>query len=50
MKNKTRCLEIRTSEGKVILSFYLYDKEVELEDNPGALNTGPEKVSVSAFA
>ena len=38
MKNKTRCLEIRTSEGKVILSFYLYDKEVDLEDNPEASN------------
>ena len=38
MNNKTRCIELRTSEGKVILSFYLYDKEVDLEDNPAASN------------
>ncbi|MFH1648468.1 MAG: hypothetical protein ABIA11_01890 [Patescibacteria group bacterium] len=34
MEKKARCIEVRTNDGKVILSFYLYDKEIE--DNPKA--------------
>ena len=33
MKNKVKCIELRTNEGKVILSLYLYDKEIPSEDN-----------------
>jgi len=33
MKKKARCIEVRTRDGKVILSFYIYDKEITLEDN-----------------
>jgi len=33
MKNKVKCIELRTSDGKVILSLYLYDKEIPSEDN-----------------
>ena len=33
MKNKVKCIELRTNEGKVILSLYLYEKEIPLEDN-----------------
>ncbi|MCK4431491.1 MAG: hypothetical protein KAW19_09330 [Candidatus Aminicenantes bacterium] len=36
MKNKVRCIELRTNEGKVILSLYIYDKEITSEDNPEA--------------
>jgi len=33
MKDKVRCIELRTNEGKVILSLYLYDKEIEIKDS-----------------
>lgn len=33
MKNKVRCIELRTAEGKVILVLYLYEKEIVLEDS-----------------
>ena len=33
MKSKAKCLELRTPDGKVILVLYLYEKEVDLEDN-----------------
>jgi len=33
MKNKVRCIELRTNEGKVILSLYLYEKEIPSEDD-----------------
>ena len=33
MKNKVKCIELRTNEGKVILSLYLYEKEIPSEDN-----------------
>lgn len=33
MKKKARCIEVRTRDGKVILSLYIYDKEITLEDN-----------------
>lgn len=33
MRNKVRCIELRTNEGKVILSLYLYDKEIEIKDS-----------------
>lgn len=36
MEKKVRCIELRTSDGKVILNLYLYDKEMTLEDNPEA--------------
>ncbi|MFZ6016356.1 MAG: hypothetical protein ACOYU0_01835 [Nitrospirota bacterium] len=36
MEKKVRCIELRTSDGKVIFSLYLYDKEMVLEDNPKA--------------
>jgi hypothetical protein len=35
MKNKAKCIELRTPDGKVILVLYLYEKEVVLEDSPG---------------
>jgi len=31
---KARCIDVVTSEGKVLLSFYLHEQEVELEENP----------------
>jgi len=34
MKNKVKCVELRTVDGKVILVLYLYEKEIILEDNP----------------
>lgn len=40
MEKKARCIEVRTNDGKVILSFYLYDKEIE--DNPKASVEKPE--------
>lgn len=30
MKKKARCIELRINDGKVILSLYLYDKEITL--------------------
>lgn len=33
MEKKVRCIDVRTSDGKVIFSLYLYDKEMTLEDN-----------------
>lgn len=36
MEKKVRCIELRTSDGKVIFSLYFYDKEMVLEDNPKA--------------
>jgi len=33
MKSKAKCLELRTPDGKAILVLYLYEKEVDLEDN-----------------
>jgi len=35
MKDKTRRMELRTADGKVILVLYLYE-EIALEDNPKA--------------
>jgi uncharacterized protein (DUF2267 family) len=34
MKNKAKCIELRTPDGKVILVLYLYEKEIALEDSP----------------
>ena len=43
MKKKVRCIEVRTRDGKVILSFYIYDKEITLEDNlETSVNQKPE--------
>lgn len=43
MKKKARCIEVRTSDGKVILSLHLYDKEIAKEDNIEVLpNQKPE--------
>jgi len=43
MKKKVRCIEVRTRDGKVILSFYIYDKEITLEDNlEASVNQKPE--------
>jgi len=33
MGEKTRCFELRTGEGQVILSFYLVEKEADPENN-----------------
>jgi hypothetical protein len=33
MKTKAKCVDLRTVDGKVILVLYLYDKEIDLEDN-----------------
>jgi hypothetical protein len=33
MGEKTRCFELRTGEGQVVLSFNLVEKEVDLADN-----------------
>jgi hypothetical protein len=33
MKAKVKCVDLRTVDGKVILVLYLYDKEIDLEDN-----------------
>jgi len=33
MKNKVKCIELRTNEGKAILSLYLYEKEIYSEDD-----------------
>ncbi len=52
MKNKARCIELRTSEGKVILSLYLCDKEVSLkdsqEDSGEKRMTNPKKKTASS--
>jgi len=34
MKSKVKCIELRTSDGKVILVLNLYEKEIDLEDGP----------------
>ena len=34
MKTKAKCVDLRTVDGKVILVLYLYEKEIDLEDNP----------------
>ena len=34
MKNKTRSVELCTSDGRVILILNLYEKEIGLKDNP----------------
>lgn len=34
MKNKVRSIELRTADGKVILVLNLYEKEIDLKDNP----------------
>jgi len=44
MKKKARCIEVRTRDGKVILSFYIYDKEITLEDNLEASVSGKTEV------
>lgn len=33
MKTRVKCVELRTLDGKVILVLYLYEKEIDLEDN-----------------
>lgn len=33
MKTKAKCVDLRTVDGKVILVLYLYDKEIDLEDD-----------------
>ena len=33
MKAKAKCVDLRTVDGKVILVLYLYDKEIDLEDD-----------------
>jgi len=33
MKAKVKCVDLRTVDGKVILVLYLYDKEIDLEDD-----------------
>ena len=42
MKNKVKCVELRTVDGKVILVLYLYEKEIILEDNPKTTAEKPE--------
>jgi hypothetical protein len=32
MEKKIKCIEVRTNDGKVILSLYLFEKEIPLED------------------
>lgn len=44
MKNKVRCIELRTNEGKVILSLYLYEKEIPSEDDLEASVSGKTEV------
>ena len=44
MKNKVKCIELRTNEGKVILSIYLYEKEIPSEDNLEASVSGKTEV------
>lgn len=44
MKNKVRCIELRTNDGKVILSLYLYEKEIPSEDDPEASVSGKTEV------
>lgn len=38
MGEKTRCFELRTGEGQVILSFRLVEKETDQENNPKYLS------------
>jgi len=33
MKTRVKCIELRTLDGKVILVLYLYEKEIDLENN-----------------
>lgn len=42
MKNKVKCVELRTIDGKVILVLYLYEKEITVEDNPKTITDRPE--------
>ena len=44
MKNKVKCIELRTNEGKVILSLYLCEKEISSEDDLEALASGKTDV------
>ena len=36
MEKKARYIELRTTEGKPIVSFYLFEKEVSIEDKSDA--------------
>ena len=42
MKNKVKCVELRTIDGKAILVLYLYEKEIILEDSPKTNSEKPE--------
>jgi len=42
MKNKVKCVELRTIDGKAILVLYLYEKEITLEDSPKTNTEKPE--------
>jgi hypothetical protein len=42
MKTKAKCVDLRTVDGKVILVLYLYDKEIDLEDNQEKPGEKPE--------
>ena len=42
MKNKVKCVELRTIDGKAILVLYLYEKEIILEDSPKTNTEKPE--------
>jgi hypothetical protein len=42
MKNKVKCVELRTVDGKVILVLYLYEREIILEDNPKTTAEKPQ--------
>jgi hypothetical protein len=35
MKKNARCVEVRTSEGQIVFSLYLYDTEPNWKDNQG---------------
>ena len=35
MKKESKCFEVRTNDGKVILSLYVYDSEVAKVESPG---------------
>ena len=50
MKNKVKCVELRTIDGKAILVLYLYEKEIILEDSPKTNTEKPEAKKESPAA
>ena len=42
MKNRVKCVEVKTNDGKVILSFCIYDKEIVTESKPDNQSSSPK--------